>query len=291
MEVIKLRCNKSRRQESYILVALVLFLLSYGCGIYSTVSEPALQIDQSSPGLADQPPTEPIVSDALTRATNENSRKAFPSKKALSKEEISQLQARLKAAGFDPGPIDGILGYKTRSVIVRVQAACTILNELSTSATELSVPATESQASALTRSAKSLSKVEIQLLQRRLKAAGFYTGPIDGTLGVRTKTALSQCKSGCAVLDDISEISDKPAFEQAKETPSPVVSAPAEQPASVDNVSSNQEIRRTQERLKAAGFAPGPVDGRMGPQTRSALEKYRSSDKASRSGSDGLVHY
>ena len=291
MEVIKLKCNKSRRQESYILVALVPFLLSYGCAIYSAVSEPAVQNEQSSPVIVEQQPAQPIVSDSPTRVKNENSRRAFSSQKALSKEEISQLQARLKAAGFDPGPVDGILGYKTRSVILRVQAGCSILNELSASNTDLSAPATETEATALIGSAKSLSKVDVQLLQRRLKAAGFYSGPIDGVLGVRTKSALSHCKSGCGVLNDLSGTSDQPVFEQAKETQSPAVSGFAERSASVDTVSGNQEIRQVQERLKAAGFDPGPIDGKLGPQTTAALEKYRSSRKLTRSGSDALPHY
>jgi peptidoglycan hydrolase-like protein with peptidoglycan-binding domain len=35
--------------------------------------------------------------------------------KSPSREEIRLLQTQLKAAGFDPGPFDGILGPKTKS--------------------------------------------------------------------------------------------------------------------------------------------------------------------------------
>jgi len=34
-------------------------------------------------------------------------------------------------------------------------------------------------------------------------------------------------------------------------------------------------MRQVQERLQAAGFAPGPLDGRLGPQTRTALRQYQ----------------
>jgi peptidoglycan hydrolase-like protein with peptidoglycan-binding domain len=34
-------------------------------------------------------------------------------------------------------------------------------------------------------------------------------------------------------------------------------------------------VRRLQERLQRAGYDPGPVDGVMGPQTRTALREYR----------------
>jgi hypothetical protein len=34
-------------------------------------------------------------------------------------------------------------------------------------------------------------------------------------------------------------------------------------------------IRQVQERLRAAGFRPGPVDGKLGPRTRNALRQYQ----------------
>jgi peptidoglycan hydrolase-like protein with peptidoglycan-binding domain len=291
MKVNNPELKKSRRQESYIFVALILFLFSYGCAIFRGLSESEVPSEQSPSVVVYEQPTAPVVSDSPTPVKNENSRAVSSSKKALSKEAISQLQARLKAAGFDPGPIDGILGSKTRSLILRVQVGCTILNELASTNREPFAPAVETQVATLTGSANTLSKADIQLLQRRLKGAGFYSGPIDGMLGPTTSSALSRCNLGCTALNDISGMSDKPIFEQATELQSPRASAPAQPTAPVDTVSGNQEIRRAQERLKAAGFDPGPIDGKLGPQTKAALEKYRSSHKLIRSGSDGLPHY
>ena len=95
----------------------------------------------------------------------------------------------------------------------------------------------------------------------------------------RTRSALSRCKSGCGALNDLSGTSDKPVFEQATDRRSPDAAASAQPTASLKTVSGSQEIRRAQERLKAAGFDPGPIDGILGPQTKSALEQYRSSHK------------
>jgi peptidoglycan hydrolase-like protein with peptidoglycan-binding domain len=291
MEVNNTKFEYSRWQERYILAMLVLFIFISGCAIPSGLSEPAVQAEQSPPVVVYERLTEPAVSDSPPRVKNENSRPAFSSTKALSKEEISQLQTRLKAAGFDPGPIDGILRSKTRSLILRVQEGCTIINELETAHRELFAPATEKQSAAFIGSANALSKADIQLLQRRLKGAGFYSGPIDGMLGARTSSALSRCRLGRTAINDLSGISDKAIFEQATEIHSARASASAGPTTSVNNVLGSEEIRRVQERLKAAGFDPGPIDGKLGPETRSAVERYRSSHKSSRSGADGLVHY
>lgn len=290
MEVNNTKLENWRWQERYILATLVLFIFSSGCAISSGLSESEVRTERHPPAVVYEQSTEPVVSVSPTAVKNEMSRPAVSSTKALSKEEISQLQTRLKAAGFDPGPIDGILGSKTRSLILRVQQGCTIINELETAHGELFAPATETQSAAFIGSASTLSKSAIQLLQKRLKAAGFYSGPIDGMLGARTSSALSRCKLGCTVLNDPSGIPDKSMFEQATEIPSPRASASAQLTTSVNNVSRSQEIRRVQERLKAAGFDPGPIDGKLGPQTKAALEKYRSSHKLIRSG-DGLLHY
>jgi peptidoglycan hydrolase-like protein with peptidoglycan-binding domain len=290
MKVEDTELKKSSWQESYIFLALLLFLFSYGCAVSSGLSESQVQTEQSPPVVVYERPTEPVVSDSPTSVKNENSRAVFSSKKPLSKDEISQIQARLKAAGFYAGPIDGILGTKTRSLISRVEAGCTILNELAIANGELFAAAAEPQAPALS-SANTLSKADIQLLQKRLKTVGFYPGPMDGLLGARTRSALSRCKLGCTALTGVSGTSDKPILEQVKEIQAPHTSASAQPIASVKTVSENQEIRRAQERLKAAGFDPGPIDGILGPQTKSALEKYRSSHKLTHSGIDALPHY
>jgi len=43
-------------------------------------------------------------------------------------------------------------------------------------------------------------------------------------------------------------------------------------------------IGQAQERLKAAGFDPGPIDGVLGPQTRAALRRYQASQRVPATG-------
>jgi peptidoglycan hydrolase-like protein with peptidoglycan-binding domain len=291
MEADIFRFKTARWQESYILATLLVFLFSYGCAFFSSLSESEVQTVESPRVPIYQQPKEPVVSEFPKPVKSEASRPVSWLDKTLTKQEIRQIQARLKAAGFDPGPIDGILGSKTRSLILRVEAGCTILDELTTANGELFAPAAETQAPALTASANTLSKIDIQLLQKRLKTAGFDPGAVDGILGTRTSTVLSRCKSACTALNNLPETSDKPAFGQTPEIPLPRATGSAKPSGSVNDQFSNQKIRLAQERLKAAGFEPGPIDGKLGPQTKSALEKYRASHKLTRSGIESLLDY
>ena len=51
-------------------------------------------------------------------------------KKTPSKQEIKSMQAQLKVTGFDPGPVDGVLGAKTMAALRRLQSGCTNLKDL-----------------------------------------------------------------------------------------------------------------------------------------------------------------
>ena len=292
MEVNIFKVKTSRWQESYIVTIVLVFLFSHGCAFFSSLSESEVKIVESPPVPIYEQLTEPVVSDFPKPVKSEDSRAVSWLDKTLSKQEIRQIQARLKTAGFEPGPIDGVLGPKTRSVLLRLEAGCTIVNQLvATADSEIFAPAAEPQANQLTASAHTLSKSEIQLLQKRLKAAGFDPGLVDGILGTTTRAALSRCKSGCNAPNELSGTSDKPAFGQTTEIQSPRATASAKPTPLADYVLGNQKIRLAQERLKAAGFDPGPIDGKLGPQTKSALEKYRASHKLTHSGIEPLLNY
>ncbi|MGH7774673.1 MAG: peptidoglycan-binding domain-containing protein [Candidatus Binatia bacterium] len=125
---------------------------------------------------------------------------------------------------------------------------------------------------------KNPSKQKIQLVQELLKTSAFDPGPIDGILGPKTRSALYQYQSGCAMLKDLLGTSDKGLFQQTAVTQAPKVTAP------VNKNPSKQKIRLVQERLKTFGFDPGPIDGALGPKTRSALLKYQASHGLSNSG-------
>lgn len=125
---------------------------------------------------------------------------------------------------------------------------------------------------------RNLTKVQIQVIQDLLRASGFDPGPIDGMLGPKTRAALHQYQSGCAILTNLIGTTDKEVSQQTAETQTQKVDASANKNLDRD------QIRLVQERLKASGFDPGPIDGMLGPKTRSALQKYQASNGLSNSG-------
>src|SRR5262244_2073482 len=100
---------------------ILVFLLS-AC---ATVTEDnGSQVAQELPPVAEIQPVESNASAPAEPARNEVARK-IPTK-----QEIKLIQAQLKAAGFDPGPVDGTIGAKTMSALRRLQSGCSNLKDL-----------------------------------------------------------------------------------------------------------------------------------------------------------------
>jgi peptidoglycan hydrolase-like protein with peptidoglycan-binding domain len=261
--------------------------------------------DNEAPILEGQAQTVPTGSEARSASNPYTESPAHESNEATkrkdrvpSEDEIRSLQAQLKAAGFDPGAADGILGPKTRVALDRLQSGCANLGDLlNDSASEFSPRTNGTQTSKLDggEADKFTTKEEIRLIQVRLRDAGFDPGPFDGTLGPRTQSALFRMQSGCAAVKDFPppweiQITERsslpapgsekplyPATTHAAQTAEPAKNGTGQLALAANNAPSKEEVRGLQMRLKNAGFDPGPIDGVPGPKTKSALDQYRAS--------------
>jgi peptidoglycan hydrolase-like protein with peptidoglycan-binding domain len=138
---------------------------------------------------------------------------AQPSPAPLTPDEIRELQGKLKAAGFNPGAIDGTIGRQTRSAIREYAEARAIPNADATrellvrlkaeapasvspapisSPSVSSAPVPQQFDNPTPDSAAPLTPDEIRDLQSGLEAAGFNPGAIDGIIGRQTRSAVRE---------------------------------------------------------------------------------------------------
>jgi peptidoglycan hydrolase-like protein with peptidoglycan-binding domain len=287
----RMQIHEETIMAKFLSIVLSVFLLS-ACATVSEDNDSRVAGTQALPGSEIQS----VESSAPTPVEPARNELAVPAKKIPSKQEIKLIQAQLKAAGFDPGPVDGTLGAKTMSALRRLQSGCANLKDLFENPTSgISQQSGERQATNQSVSDKFSSADEIRLIQVRLKDAGFDVGPVDGVIGSKTKSALLRFQSGCtmvkewsATLENQVQTSDRmPSPMSASEKqlqPAPSKASPATESvrdeagkmnAAADKSPSREEIRLLQAQLKSAGFDPGPFDGMLGPKTKSALQQYR----------------
>jgi peptidoglycan hydrolase-like protein with peptidoglycan-binding domain len=132
-----------------------------------------------------------------------------------------------------------------------------------------------------------LTPDEIRELQGKLKAAGFNPGAIDGFVGRQTRSAMrdyAQARSlpnADATRDLLVRLNAEPPVAVASAPASPPPAPPPPVAQQVDKPTPDgaaaltpDDIRNLQDRLQAAGYYMGAVDGVMGRQTRSAVREY-----------------
>jgi peptidoglycan hydrolase-like protein with peptidoglycan-binding domain len=108
----------------------------------------------------------------------------------------------------------------------------------------------------------------VRALQLRLAEVGAAPGPIDGRYGALTEQAVARFQAAAGIrADGIAG----PVTLAALATPTPVLYPGA----GYQRAGGSARVRRLQRRLAALGFAPGRVDGRDGPLTMRAVERFQ----------------
>jgi peptidoglycan hydrolase-like protein with peptidoglycan-binding domain len=217
------------------------------------------------------------------------------SPRILTSADVRRLQTGLREIGFDPGPVDGVAGGRTKAAYVRLHTGC------STSA-----PLFETSNASVTEGKETagnqvgdqpLNGEETKRIQSQLRNAGFDPGPVDGIFGSRTQSALRQFQRGCLMAKEfegmlsaplpaslVAESADaRPAQASLSSLSSQAVGGlpprGEDNQAVVSSVRAREQVRILQLRLRDAGFDPGPFDGVMGSKTRSALAQYEASQR------------
>jgi peptidoglycan hydrolase-like protein with peptidoglycan-binding domain len=132
---------------------------------------------------------------ALAQARSKNA----PAKgKRGSADTVRLVQLRLKDAGFDPGPIDGIHGAKTQRALTALSSGCMMLKDFSFAAGFKKSAGINGEPPAAmleipdSQLGERPGREAVKSLQTQLRDAGFDPGPIDGVVGPRTRAALQK---------------------------------------------------------------------------------------------------
>jgi len=183
--------------------------------------------------------------------------------------EVSTVQAMLKSAGYDPGPIDGAFGPLTERAIVALQED----HDLPlTGKVDQAVWDILTGSFSIVRGARGN---DVRSLQQRLADAGFNPGPIDGIFGSLTEQALRQFQSA-------NGLSDSGSVDQA--TWDALESDPGVTAVTLRRGDRGGAVRNLQLLLASAGINPGPIDGIFGGLTESAVSSYQSANGFSATG-------
>jgi len=110
----------------------------------------------------------------------------------------------------------------------------------------------------------------VEAVQRELAQSGFYTGPVDGLDGRRTRTSIAAYQKANG-LNPTGEASQD-LIDHIRLTREIVAASGMTDEAGLPQRS--DPIRRVQTALAELGYLPGTIDGFLGEQTRDAIRQF-----------------
>jgi peptidoglycan hydrolase-like protein with peptidoglycan-binding domain len=128
-------------------------------------------------------PDRPVLTDLPVKETLEM---------GASGANVMELQKKLKALGFDPGPADGVFGPSTEAAVIALQCSEDLLADGIVGPKTLAVlkMLTEQGTAELPLLRVGSTGPNVEELQKKLASLGFDPGPIDGIFGEQTEEAV-----------------------------------------------------------------------------------------------------
>jgi peptidoglycan hydrolase-like protein with peptidoglycan-binding domain/DNA invertase Pin-like site-specific DNA recombinase len=120
---------------------------------------------------------------------------------------------------------------------------------------------------------------QVRRIQRQLRSAGEVPGPVDGRFGPLTESSVRrfQVRERLAVDGVVGPQTETALRRRA---------ALLRRGAGYGDADGAARVRVLQRQLRSVGASPGPVDGRFGPRTESAVRKFQSQERLA---ADGVV--
>ncbi|HIK28569.1 MAG: peptidoglycan-binding protein [Oscillatoriaceae bacterium SKW80] len=206
-------------------------------------------------------------------------------KRGDSGSQVITLQKNLNAAGYYYGPITGFFGTLTEDAVIRFQRANRLLADgIVREDTEIALQRQVEQLPTQTTKTTNFpqtrriikrgdSGADVEELQKKLQAAGYYEGPITGFYGTLTEAAVKRFQKNQGLYPyGIADLSTQNLLRDLTVTNLP------------PNLDKDKIARRTlrrgdrgkdvedlQKRLQELGYYQGEIDGVFGQLTEAAV--------------------
>ena len=156
---------------------------------------------------------------------------------------IATLQQELREAGFDPGPVNGVMTEKTTRALIAYERR---MKHMPQAIASVGVDAAD----------------PVLRAQQELRRLGFYTGPADGALGPGTRDAIIRFEVNRRLPVD-PRVSDRLLSALAEQAPPPSNTAAAPAPVSP---SAAAPASPAAQQVATGGATPPPAPEATGRQ-------------------------